>query len=76
MSLQSPQKLRTRPVSLREAALANDTGYSQKEKGAGRQVREEATQGPAGKTGPEQRGGLRTWVQSRVGKIIWEAEQM
>lgn len=37
-------------------ALANDTGYSQKEKGAGRQVGEEAAQSPAGKTGPRAEG--------------------
>lgn len=76
MSLQSPQKLRTRTCEFEGSGAGKGQGILTKGEGARRQAGEEAAQSPAGKTGPEQRGGLRTCAQSRVEKIIWETEQM
>lgn len=84
MSLQRPQKLWTRTCEFEGSSAGKGHGdtYSNappkggRSRGLTRQVEEVTAQSPVGKTGPEQKGGLRTCVQSRVEKIIWETEQM
>lgn len=75
MSLQSPQETEDKTCELRERRWLKRRGI-QKEKGAGKAGGEEVAQSRRGRRAQSRGGGLRTWVQAKGRKIIWEAEQM